>query len=73
MRFASDSREDRDEFHKGGNLMALPKQVPAIAPVIPQKRNPPQRPADPAKRQTGEVTVGHTPNFSKSPGSREGK
>jgi hypothetical protein len=49
----------------------LPKQIPAIAPVIPQKRNPPMRPADPDKRQVAEVTVGHTPNFSKSPGDRE--
>jgi hypothetical protein len=51
--------------------MALPKQFPKTAPATPEKRNPPMRPADPAKRQSAEVTVGHTPNFSKSPGSRE--
>jgi hypothetical protein len=53
--------------------MALPKQVPKIAPAIAPKKNPPMRPADPDRRQPSEVTVGHTTNFSKSPGSREGK
>jgi hypothetical protein len=48
----------------------LPKEIPAIAPVIPKSRNAPMRPADPDKRQVAEVTVGHTPNFSKSPGDR---
>jgi hypothetical protein len=50
--------------------MALPKQVPKTSPILAPKRNPPQRPADPARQQPGEVTVGHTPNFSKSPGDR---
>jgi hypothetical protein len=50
--------------------MSLPKQVPKIAPVSLPSRKLPMRPADPDKRQVAEVTVGHTPNFSKSPGDR---
>jgi hypothetical protein len=41
------------------------------APGVPPERNPPQRPADPARQQPGDIALGHHPNFSKSPGSRE--
>jgi hypothetical protein len=39
--------------------------------VIPAGRNPPTRPVDEADRQSGELTIGPSANFSKSPGSRE--
>jgi hypothetical protein len=52
------------------------EKVPTAKPhanAITPERNPPQRPLDEARQQPGPIEIGHHPNFSKSPGSREGK
>jgi hypothetical protein len=46
-----------------GNREKVPTAKPHEFAIAP-KRNPPQRPLDEARRQPGEVEIGHHPNLS---------